>query len=152
MRFRGANAINLDAKGRLAVPTRYRQRLLELDDGCLVATIDTDQPCLLIYPLAEWEEIQTEIEALSSFNPKTRRIQRLLIGNATDLEMDSNSRILVPPLLREHAGLEKRSILVGQGKKFELWSEERWAERLNEDLALCNADDEVPAELMSLSL
>ncbi|WP_426417085.1 division/cell wall cluster transcriptional repressor MraZ [Aestuariirhabdus sp. LZHN29] len=152
MRFRGASAINLDAKGRLAIPTKYRERLLAHDDGCLVATIDTDQPCLLIYPLAEWEEIQTKVEALPSFNPLTRRIQRLLIGHATDVEMDSSSRILVPPLLREHAGLDKRCILVGQGKKFELWSEERWADRLSEDLALGKGDEGVPAELSSLSL
>ncbi len=89
--------------------------------GNLVATIDTDEPCLLIYPLDEWTIIQQKIEALPSFHPMTRRIQRLLIGHATDLELDANGRIVVPPLLRDYAGLQKQSILLGQGKKFELW-------------------------------
>ena len=150
--FRGVNAINLDAKGRLAIPTRYRQVLRERCHGNLVATIDTDEPCLLIYPLDEWEAIQQKIEALPSFHPMTRRIQRLLIGHATDLEMDGNGRILVPPLLRNYANLQKHSILLGQGRKFELWDEGCWNERRNQYLKEANETDEVPVELQSLSL
>ena len=150
--FRGVNAINLDAKGRLAIPTRYRQVLRERCGGNLVATIDTDEPCLLIYPLDEWEAIERKIEALPSFHPMTRRIQRLLIGHATDLELDGNGRILVPPLLRRYASLEKHSILLGQGKKFELWDESCWNERRNQYLQEANETDSIPAELQSLSL
>ncbi|WP_419535415.1 division/cell wall cluster transcriptional repressor MraZ [Endozoicomonas sp.] len=150
--FRGVNAINLDAKGRLAIPARYRQVLRDRCDGALVATIDTDEPCLLIYPLDEWELIQQKIEALPSFHPMTRRIQRLLIGHATDVELDGNGRILIPPLLREYAGLEKRSILLGQGKKFELWDELCWNERRDQYLKEASESEEIPMELQSLSL
>ncbi|WP_066014020.1 division/cell wall cluster transcriptional repressor MraZ [Endozoicomonas atrinae] len=150
--FRGVNAINLDAKGRLAIPARYRQVLRDRCGGALVATIDTDEPCLLIYPLDEWELIQQKIEALPSFHPMTRRIQRLLIGHATDVDLDSNGRILIPPLLREYAGLEKRSILLGQGKKFELWDECCWNERRDQYLKEASESEEIPMELQSLSL
>ncbi|MFK0572879.1 division/cell wall cluster transcriptional repressor MraZ [Endozoicomonas sp.] len=150
--FRGVNAINLDAKGRLAIPARYRQVLRDRCDGALVATIDTDERCLLIYPLDEWELIQQKIEALPSFHPMTRRIQRLLIGHATDLELDGNGRILIPPLLRDYAGLEKRSILLGQGKKFELWDENCWNECRDQYLKEASESEDIPVELQSLSL
>ncbi|MCW7553582.1 MULTISPECIES: division/cell wall cluster transcriptional repressor MraZ [Endozoicomonas] len=150
--FRGVNAINLDAKGRLAIPTRYRQGLKDRCAGCLVATIDTDEPCLLIYPVDEWDAIQKKIEALPSFHPMTRRIQRLLIGHATDLDMDGNGRVLVPPLLRDYAGLGKKCILLGQGKKFELWDEDCWNQRRDDYLREASDAEEVPVELQSLSL
>lgn len=150
--FRGVNAINLDAKGRLAIPSRYRQELNDRCGGSLVATIDTDESCLLIYPLDEWEVIEQKIEALPSFHPMTRRIQRLLIGHATDLEPDRNGRILVPPLLRDYAGLRKRCILLGQGKKFELWDEGCWNERRNQYLKEASDQGTIPVELQSLSL
>lgn len=124
--FRGINGINMDAKGRVVMPTRYRERL-ELDcKNAVVLTIDTEERCLLLYPLPEWECIEKKLAALPSFNPAARRIQRLLIGHATDTEIDSQGRILLPPLLREYAGLKKRAVLVGQGKKFELWDEAHW--------------------------
>ena len=150
--FRGVNAINLDTKGRLAIPTRYRQVLRDRCAGRVVATIDTDEPCLLIYPLDEWEGIQQKIEALPSFHPMTRRIQRLLIGHATDLDLDGSGRVLVPPLLRDYAGLEKRCILLGQGKKFELWDEGCWNERRDQYLKETSDMEETPVELQSLSL
>lgn len=150
--FRGVNAINLDAKGRLAIPTRYRQVLKDRCEGSLVATIDTDEPCLLIYPQDEWEAIQAKIEALPSFHPMTRRIQRLLIGHATDIDMDGSGRVLVPPLLRDYAGMDKRCILLGQGKKFELWDEAYWNQRRDDYLHEASGSAEVPAELQSLSL
>ncbi|MGI0117358.1 division/cell wall cluster transcriptional repressor MraZ [Zooshikella sp. RANM57] len=150
--FRGVNAISLDAKGRLAIPSRYREVLNAHCNGALVATIDTEEPCLLIYPIDEWEDIQAKIEALPSFNPVARRIQRLLIGHATDLEIDGSGRVLIPPLLRDYAGLEKKVILLGQGKKFELWSELRWNERRDAYLAEASQGSEMPDELQSLSL
>ncbi|WP_163832584.1 division/cell wall cluster transcriptional repressor MraZ [Spartinivicinus ruber] len=150
--FRGVSSINMDAKGRLAIPTKHRDKLLSRCDGQLVATIDTEEPCLLIYPIDEWESIQAKIEALPSFNPVARRIQRLLIGHATDLEIDGSGRILIPPLLRDYASLEKKTILLGQGKKFELWSEQQWAERRDQYLAEASGGDSMPAELESLSL
>ncbi len=150
--FRGINAINIDEKGRLAVPTRYRQRLQDSAKGHLVLTIDTEQRCLLLYPLPAWEVIEAKIEALPSFNKTTRRIQRLLLGHATETEMDKSGRILLPPLLREYASLDKKVILLGQGKKFELWNEEAWQTQRDHWLSEELSDEDLPGELDSLAL
>ena len=152
--FRGINGVNIDAKGRFVMPTRYRERLQLDSKSSVVLTIDTEERCLLLYPLPEWEEIEKKLSALPSFNPAARRIQRLLIGHATDVEMDAQGRILLPPLLREYAGLTKASVLVGQGKKFELWDEAHWDESrgrwLQEE---SNSDEaELPDEVKSISL
>ena len=150
--FRGLSAVNLDAKGRLAIPMKYRQMLVDLCAGRLVATIDTEERCLLIYPEHEWELIQAKIEALPSFNPSDRRIQRLLIGHATDIELDANGRILLSQPLREYAQLEKETVLLGQGKKLELWSKDLWNSRRDDYIAEVNATEELPDELLNLSL
>lgn len=151
--FRGINAINLDAKGRLAIPTRYRDQLKQDCGGQFVLTIDTDVSCLLLYTLQEWEVIETKLQALPSFNQTARRIQRLLIGHATDTEMDGNGRILVPPLLREYADLNKKVMLIGQGKKFEVWDEQQWNQGRDRWLAEeAEGQGELPDEMKSLSL
>lgn len=150
--FRGVNGINIDAKGRIVVPTRYRERLQD-SRSCIVLTIDTEEKCLLLYPLNAWEEIESKLAQLPSFNPAARRIQRLLIGHATEVELDSNGRILLPPLLREYAGLSKHAMLIGQGKKFELWDESRWQKRRDEWLSEeSNPDVVLPDEVKNLSL
>lgn len=152
--FRGINGINIDAKNRMVMPTRYRERLHLANKSEIILTIDTEERCLLLYPLPEWEEIEKKLAALPSFNPVARRIQRLLIGHATDVEMDKNGRILLPPLLREYAGLKKRAVLVGQGKKFELWDENYWDECrkrwLEEESSLM--DPSLPDEVKTISL
>jgi len=150
--FRGVHNINLDAKGRMAVPARYRQLLQERDNGALVATIDTEEACLLVYPLQEWEPIQAKLEALPSFNPAARRIQRLIIGHATDIDMDANGRVLLPAPLREYAGLSKKLIMMGQGNKFELWDEDHWAGRRQSYLDAMRDEEQLPQELLNLSL
>lgn len=151
--FRGVNGINIDVKGRVVVPTRYRERLQLESRGCVVLTIDTEEKCLLLYPITAWEEIENKLAALPSFNPAARRIQRLLIGHATEAEIDSHGRILLPPLLREYAGLKKHAMLVGQGKKFELWDDKHWQERRTEWLdEESKAIDDLPEEVKSLSL
>ncbi|GAA3909407.1 division/cell wall cluster transcriptional repressor MraZ [Litoribacillus peritrichatus] len=142
----------MDGKGRMAFPTRYRERLMEQFGGNLVITIDTEERCLLIYPLSEWEVIEKKIEALPSFNRAARRIQRLLIGHATDLELDGSGRVLLPAPLREYASLDKKLMLIGQGKKFELWSEELWERCRDEYLDDDSDDDSLPEEMMNLSL
>ena len=151
--FRGVAEIALDTKGRLAIPTRYREPLEEEAGNQVVITIDTEDHCLLLYPLPEWETIEAKIEALPSFNPAARRIQRLLIGHAHETEMDSNGRILLPLLLREYAGIDKQVILVGQGKKFELWSKAAWQTHREQWLNPNNkGKDALPPELESISL
>ena len=150
--FRGVNGINIDVKGRIVIPTRYRERLQE-SRSCVVLTIDTEEKCLLLYPFAAWEEIESKLAELPSFNPQARRIQRLLIGHATEVELDNHGRILLPPLLREYAGLSKHAMLVGQGKKFELWDEAHWQERRRDWLAEeSSSDSALPDEVKKLSL
>lgn len=145
--FLGSHAINMDAKGRMAIPTKIRDSLASFANDRIVMTAHTEERCLLVYPESQWLEILPKIESLPSFNKVARRAQRLLIGYATLLEMDNNGRILVPPTLRGYAALEKKLMLVGQGKKFELWSEQRWFDWLDE----ADIDEEVPEEMKSLS-
>lgn len=151
--FRGVNGINIDAKGRVAIPSRYRDRLQQDGRGSVVLTIDTEERCLLLYPLPAWEEIESKLAALPSFNPAARRIQRLLIGHATEIELDTQGRVLLPPLLREFAGLNKSVMLVGQGKKFEIWDETLWQKQrqkwLDEE---SSTDSTLPDEVKNLSL
>lgn len=152
--FRGINGLNIDAKGRIAMPTRYRERLQLDSKSGLVITIDTEVKCLLLYPMPEWEEIEKKLAALPSFNPAARRIQRLLVGHATDVEMDGQGRILLPPMLREYAGINKRVVMVGQGKKFELWDQAHWDEsrdRWLEEETNTN-ESALPDEVKSISL
>lgn len=145
--YRGISALNLDEKGRIALPTRYRDEL-----SAIVITIDTEENCLLLYPNHEWEQIEAKIEALPSFNPAARRVQRLLIGHATELVLDGNGRILLPQLLRDYAGLEKQIVLVGQGKKFEIWNATNWEKRRKEWLAAGKSRADLPIELQTISL
>jgi MraZ protein len=123
--FRGIAQLSLDSKGRLVVPARHRDALLERCSGHLVITADADR-CLLVYPLPDWELIQQKLEGLSNLDPRVRELQRRLIGFAVDADMDSAGRLLISPALRGYAQLDKNVVLVGQGKKFELWNEESW--------------------------
>ena len=152
MHFRGINNISVDAKGRMAMPARYRERLLEGCGGRLVVTVDQDH-CLLVYPLPEWEVIESKLIALPSLNKQARLLQRLLIGHATELDMDAQGRILLPTMLRDFAGLKKKAVIIGQGKKLEIWDEDTWTESQEEWVAAVQADEgELPAALEELSL
>ncbi|MGD8429262.1 MAG: division/cell wall cluster transcriptional repressor MraZ, partial [Ectothiorhodospiraceae bacterium] len=102
--------------------------------------------------LPEWETIEQKLVRLPTLNRTARRLQRLLIGHATECQLDGNGRILVPPPLREFAGLDKKTVLIGQGNKFELWDENAWTEKRDEWLAEAAEEEELPDELESLSL
>ena len=132
----------------MAIPSRYRDRLATRADGHLVATVDRES--LLIYPLPDWEEIERKLVRLPALNKQARRLQRLMVGHAADLEMDGHGRILLPKELRDFASLDKQAMLIGQGNKFELWDEELWNTRRDEWLS--EEDGDLPAELESLSL
>ncbi|KYP97012.1 cell division protein MraZ [Sodalis-like endosymbiont of Proechinophthirus fluctus] len=132
--FRGVTLVNLDSKGRFAVPTRHREKLNEESAGLMVCTIDLHQPCLLLYPLPAWEIIEQKLSRLSSMNPAERRVQRLLLGHASECQMDSAGRILLAPTLRQHARLSKAVMLVGQFNKFELWEEQAWYQQVKDDI------------------
>ena len=125
--------MSLDTKGRLAVPTRYRERLAETCGGKLVATISLMDKCLSVYPFPDWLRIEDEIKALPALDPQVRAISHLLIGHATECDLDSHGRILLPQSLREFASLDKRVHMVGQVRKFELWDDGAWSAR-REDL------------------
>ncbi|MEQ1556518.1 MAG: division/cell wall cluster transcriptional repressor MraZ, partial [Gallionella sp.] len=112
--FQGAVQLNLDSKGRLAVPAKHRDALLTECAGLLVLTADADG-CLLVYPHNVWEPIRAKLNKLSSFNARSRALQRLLVGNAEELLMDGAGRVLISPNLRSYAALDKRVMLVGQG-------------------------------------
>ena len=148
--FRGVQHINLDAKGRLSVPARQRESLLDISAGSIVVTIDTQSSCVVLYPLREWERIERDVQNLPTLNPAVRRFQRLVLGYASDLDLDSNGRILLPVALREYANLEKRVVLVGQGNKLELWSESLWEAEC--EAALAADEGELPVELLELKL
>ena len=150
--FRGVQHINMDAKGRLAMPARQREPLLSRCEGQIVVTIDTQSACLVIYPLPEWERIEGEIQALPALKPAVKRFQRLMLGYATDLELDGNGRMLLPQPLREYAQLDKKLVLVGQGNKLELWSEALWLAERDQALQDSGPEAELPDELMSLTL
>lgn len=130
--FRGINSVNLDAKGRMALPARFREVFGENADGHrLVVTIDSRERCLLLYPLDEWNTVQARLEGLSNMRRNARLLQRLMIGHASDVDLDSNGRLLLPSMLREFAGLNKKLVLLGQGNKIEIWAEEQWQKRLD---------------------
>ncbi|MHB8255772.1 MAG: division/cell wall cluster transcriptional repressor MraZ [Acidiferrobacterales bacterium] len=149
--LRGLNELNLDSKGRLAIPTRYRDTLDRHCEGRMVVTVDRDR-CLLLYPLPDWEEIERKLVKLPSYNEPARRLQRLLIGHATECELDGSGRILLPPPLREFASLEKTVVMIGQGNKFEIWDAAAWNTQRADWLAAGAGNDAMPPELESLSL
>ncbi len=141
----GVTKLNLDVKGRMAIPSRYRERLVDDCAGHLVITLDTEKR-LVIYPHNKWQEVETKLANLP-VNKAAVRIQRLYLGHAADCDMDKNGRINIPPYLREITGLNKQIVLVGIGNKFEVWDEDSWNREWEDDEEL-----ELPEELGSLSL
>jgi MraZ protein len=129
--FQGSSALTLDAKGRINVPTRHRDALIEQAKGCLTLTRHPDG-CLLVYPRPEWE---VKREHIAAFPMSARALQRLLLGNAQDVEIDSSGRILVAPELRAAAGFTRDVMLLGMGAHFELWDAAALARREAADLS-----------------
>jgi len=153
--FRGISSINLDDKGRLAIPTRYREELRNCCESQLVLTVAVNERCmgengcLWLYPLPEWETLEQTISKLSTLNKMAGKLRRFVIGNATECEMDGQGRLLLPEKLRKFAGMDKKVVLVGQLNKFEIWNEEAWVAKENEWLD--SSDTEGLEELGPLS-
>ena len=147
--FQGATQLNLDSKGRLAIPARYRDILLAHCNGQLVLTADADC-CLLLYPQPEWQPIREKLMRLSAFNPRIRALQRFLVGHAEDVVMDAAGRVLISPTLRSYAALDKRVMLVGQGNKCEVWDEARW--QAQQEKMNSFTDGDLPPELEGFTL
>jgi MraZ protein len=153
--FRGVQHINMDAKGRLAMPAKYRERLLKDCEGQLVATIDINvkSKCLSIYPLPAWEDLEEQVDALpTTGRPATVSWKRMIMGHASELELDGNGRVLLPASLRDYAQLEKKLVLVGLGNKLELWAEDNWLNEREKSLSEMSGDEPWPEELLNLSL
>lgn len=120
--FLGRHGHNLDEKGRIALPARFRE---ELRDGVVITRgFDT---CLLVYPMAAWAPLAERVSALSIGDPDVRLLRRMLFANAADLQLDRQGRILVPAELRAHAGLEREAVVVGMHSFIEIWSPDQWA-------------------------
>ncbi|MEE4246942.1 MAG: division/cell wall cluster transcriptional repressor MraZ [Kangiellaceae bacterium] len=142
--FRGANSINLDAKGRIAVPARYRDRLSDICNGRMVVTknpYELDTPNLLLFPLHNWEDFEDQVRALPSSKKAYRLFKRVTIGAAKEVDMDTNGRLLLPAELRAFAGLSKSLMLVGQGETFQIWDEAQWQAQEDDDLATLSNEE-----------
>ena len=149
--FRGIHLVSLDNKGRVSLPAKFRA--LMLNEASVIVTIDTQDDCLLMYPLTEWASIEKKIGALPTLNATARKLQRLLIGHATELQIDSNGRINLPPLLRDYAQLLKNVVILGQGNKCEIWDEENWQNRRTGWIDEGVVDlDELPDDMKNISL
>ncbi len=149
--FRGVNDLNLDAKGRMSLPARYRDRIQESCGGSFVITVDVDR-CLLLYPFPEWQLIEKKLMELPSIDKQVRRLQRLLLGHATECEMDAQHRILLPTPLRNFANLEKHTVLIGQGNKFELWDQGTWEKMCDKWIKEENKLSDITSALETLSI
>ena len=147
--FEGAAALNVDVKGRLAIPARHRESLLAASEGGLVLTAHPHR-CLLLYPAPLWQPIRDQILKLSSFDSRAAAIKRVLVGNARTEDLDSAGRLLIAPELREYAQFEKTVYLVGMGGHFEIWSEAGW--KRQNDLAADALAGEMPAGFGDLIL
>jgi MraZ protein len=137
--FGGVAILNLDSKGRLAIPAKHRDALAEGCAGRLTVTVDPSQ-CLLVYPQPAWEPVRDKLNNLPAFNPQARALQRLILGHAEEVELDSAGRVLLSPTLRSFASLDKSVALVGLGSKFELWDETKWHAQTAAALAMSPAD------------
>ncbi len=127
--FRSSSNVSLDSKGRLAIPSRFRERLMGIADGCLVQTLNPLDRCLWLYPLPAWELIEEKLAELSDFDKQSRRTKQMMRGYATDCQLDSHGRILIPAELRNYAQLDRQATILGQGNKFEIWNRENWDEQ-----------------------
>lgn len=137
--FRGLYEHTIDAKGRISLPARFRELVTVGDSangsGRLVVTRDVE-PCLKAYPIEAWQQTEAKLAALPSMNRQARMLKRLLVGSAHDLQVDKSGRILLPPPLRTHAGLEREAVFVGQIDHIEIWSKAAWEASQNQPTEL----------------
>ncbi|HTT09137.1 MAG TPA: division/cell wall cluster transcriptional repressor MraZ [Gammaproteobacteria bacterium] len=151
--FRGFSAVSIDAKGRLALPSRYRQAVAAISGNQLVVTLNPLDRCLWLYPLPAWQAIEEKLAQLSDFDKQSRRTKQMMRGHATECELDGHGRVLLPPKLREFAGLKRDGVLLGQSNKFELWDEAAWNRQRDDWLGQVGEDQEaVSSALRDLSL
>ncbi len=145
--FQGETAITVDDKGRLAIPTAYREPVARACGNRLVVTYNPfEAGCLWIFPQNEWERVRDQINALPSVKAVHRDLQRKLVGAAAPVEPDGASRILLPASQRSSAGIEKKAVLLGMDSKFELWSEQAHLERIRQTIG----EDQITDDMAEL--
>ena len=147
----GLHMVALDAKGRLAIPARYRDLLEQHCQGKMVITMQHHGQSLMLYPENEFNEVARTVSKLSDFDPVEANMKYLILGHASHVDMDANGRVLVPPLLRELVGIDKKVALVGQNNKLELWNEATWLEK-QKTLYTTRYADAVSEKLKGFSL
>lgn len=151
--FRGFSAVSIDSKGRLAIPSRFRERVLGLSDGRLIQTLSPLDRALWLYTLPEWEIIEGKLAALSDFDHQSRRAKQMMRGYAMECELDGQGRILVHQVLRDYASLRRQAVILGQGNKFEVWDSAAWEGQRDSWLEQVGKEAGDPSEtLKSLSL
>jgi MraZ protein len=147
--FQGETAITVDDKGRLAIPTAYRELVSSACANRLVITYNPfEQGCLWLFPRAEWERVRDQVNALPNVKAVHRALQMKLVGAAADVEPDSAARILLPASQRAAAGIEKKAVLLGMGNKFELWSEQAHLAKIRQTIG----EDEISDHMTDLRL
>lgn len=151
--FRGCHTVSVDSKGRLAVPSRYRASLDVQAENQMVITMNPLDRSLWLYPLPEWEIIEAKLADLSDFDKQSRRTKQMMRGYASDCQLDSQGRILIPKELRQYATIQKQAMVFGQGNKFELWDEATWQTQRDDWLEAVEGNDAEPNDVLkSLSL
>jgi len=135
----------------MSIPTKLRAALIGESEGRLVVTISPTDKCLLLYKLEDWNDVEQKLISLPTLNVQTRKLKRMLIGNADDCTMDGSGRILLPGQLREFANIDKKAVLVGQGDKYEIWDEAHWVAQRDSMFSEELDESALPAELESLS-
>ena len=147
--FQGETAITIDDKGRLAVPTAYRELVVRECVNRLVVTYNPyEQGCLWLYPVAAWEQVRDQVNALPNAKKVHRALQLKLVGAATFVDVDENGRLLLPASHRNAAGIEKKAVLLGMGGKFELWSEQAHLAQIRQTIG----EDEISDAMLDLTL
>lgn len=147
--FQGETAITIDDKGRLAVPTAYRELVGRECANRLVVTYNPyEQGCLWLYPVDAWEQVRDQVNALPNAKKVHRALQLKLVGAATFVDVDANGRLLLPASHRNAAGIEKKAVLLGMGGKFELWSEQAHLAQIRQTIG----EDEISDAMLDLTL
>ncbi|GIX35886.1 MAG: transcriptional regulator MraZ [Lysobacteraceae bacterium] len=147
--FQGETAITIDDKGRLAIPTAYRELVARECGNRLVVTYNPyEAGCLWLYPVSAWEAVRDQVNALPMARRVHRTMQLKLVGGATFVEVDGNGRVLIPSSHRNATGIEKKAVLLGMGNKFELWSEQAHMAQIRQTIG----DDDVSEAMLDLSL
>ncbi|MFA5072691.1 MAG: division/cell wall cluster transcriptional repressor MraZ [Nitrospirota bacterium] len=126
--FRGSFEHTVDVKGRVSMPSRFREIITDHYDGKLILAMDYDR-CLTVYPLQEWEQLEEKIKTLPMMKQEVKDFRRFLLSSATECELDKQGRILLPPVHREHAGISKNVVFVGIIEKVEIWDAGSWKTR-----------------------